>query len=152
MGRLNGDGPLKRIQDETSIVSASRHRAVSSHNIVYTCQADSRILAFGGNRLKILWFFDSRFFGSPREINELGDSLLAGPDTCRGTRGAATRGPSRASVFGVACAQRKRRRTEAGARRTLLRATARHPLPRPPNQNIENNPMQRYKPSPAWML
>jgi hypothetical protein len=47
---------------------------------VCICQIDSRILVFRGNRLKILWFLDSRFFGSPRQINELGDSLLIGPD------------------------------------------------------------------------
>ena len=49
-------------------------------NIVCICQIDSQILVFCGNRLKILGFFDSRFFGSPRQINELGDSLLIGPD------------------------------------------------------------------------
>jgi hypothetical protein len=38
-------------------------------------------LVFGENRLKILWFFDSRIFGGRRKINELSDSYLIGPDS-----------------------------------------------------------------------
>jgi hypothetical protein len=66
-------------------------------NIVCIRQIDSRILVFCGNRLKILWLFDSRFFGSPRQINELSDSLLIGPDTFREISRRVANGPELAA-------------------------------------------------------
>jgi hypothetical protein len=49
--------------------------------IVCICQIDSRILVLDKNRLTNLWFFDSRIFGDEREINDLVDSRLIGPDS-----------------------------------------------------------------------
>jgi hypothetical protein len=39
-----------------------------------------------------------------------------------------------------------------GSRRAAAASYGSAPPPPAPNQNIENNPMQRYKPSPAGML
>jgi hypothetical protein len=55
----------------------------SKYKIVCICQIDSRILVLGKNRLTNLWFFDSRIFGDEREINDLVDSHLIGPDIGR---------------------------------------------------------------------
>lgn len=72
------DGELpNQTRQRPTIFGGQRDRKLK---IVCICPIGSRIFVFPQNRLRILWFFDSKFFGATRQINGLGDSRLIGPD------------------------------------------------------------------------